>query len=230
MIRAGSTAKQAFFPLFAMLANNVVALTFGIEIQDPFVISVAAVNGLLSLFYVAAYFALSKGVERASLQRQLLVTYAGFACLLGYTSTAARGSAELYLGLTSNVAAVVMFGAPLVDLVRDPPAPRPPGIACAHIIQLRPRKSVQKAVVAKKSVEGMPLSVSLMGAVCSFTWMVYGTQIQNPFIYLPNGLGFALGLVQLSLFVLYPFTPGKHPKADTPPPPGRMKHMGADSP
>lgn len=75
-----------------------------------------------------------------------------------------------------------------------------------------------------------------MGAVCSFTWTVYGTQVQNPFIYAPNGLGFGLALVQLSLFVLYPSTPrgrprhGKHPKADTPPPPGRMMDMSADTP
>lgn len=68
------------------------------------------------------------------------------------------------------------------------------------------------------------LSVSLMSAVCSFTWMVYGTQLDNPFLYVPNGLGFGLALIQLSLFVLYPSQGSTalggshrhHIKADTP--------------
>lgn len=118
MIKARNSKGMAFFPLLSMLVNNMVAVAFGIELKDPFVVSVAVVNGLLSLFYVATFFAMAPPVERTSLRRQLAAAYFMYAVLIGYVTVLATDSAELCLGLAADVAAVVMFGAPLVQLVR----------------------------------------------------------------------------------------------------------------
>eukprot|EP00978_Attheya_sp_CCMP212_P022127 scaffold65654_cov48-Attheya_sp.AAC.1 len=53
-------------------------------------------------------------------------------------------------------------------------------------------------------------TVGMTVANTSF-WMAYGFVIFDPYIIIPNGIGFALGLIQLSLCLLFPRTKSNAP-------------------
>lgn len=64
----------------------------------------------------------------------------------------------------------------------------------------------QRDVVRTKSTASLPVRMCLTGFVCAGTWTMYGMQLGNAFVIIPNGLGFLLACVQLSLFCIYPRT------------------------
>jgi solute carrier family 50 protein (sugar transporter) len=63
--------------------------------------------------------------------------------------------------------------------------------------------NVMALVIRTKSVEFMPLSLTLGTLFCSATWGLYGIWIGDINIYLPNIAGIALGLVQVVLYSVY---------------------------
>ncbi|ETO23208.1 hypothetical protein RFI_13977 [Reticulomyxa filosa] len=60
-------------------------------------------------------------------------------------------------------------------------------------------------VVKDKCTESMPFAISLAMTLNGFSWFGYGWMVTgDPFVYVPNALGFLSGVVQLSLFAIYP--------------------------
>ncbi len=43
----------------------------------------------------------------------------------------------------------------------------------------------------------------LIGLSCTSLWLLYGIRVGNVFMWGPNGLAFALGMVQLYLLIKY---------------------------
>ncbi|KAI6689503.1 hypothetical protein NL676_026331 [Syzygium grande] len=62
---------------------------------------------------------------------------------------------------------------------------------------------VMKLVIKTKSVEFMPFLLSLSCFLFGIFWLAYGLLSQDPFLIVPNGLGTALGIVQLILYAMY---------------------------
>ncbi|XP_016496632.1 bidirectional sugar transporter SWEET1a isoform X2 [Nicotiana tabacum] len=82
----------------------------------------------------------------------------------------------LFCGLVSAIVGISMYGSPL---------------------------TIMRLVIKTKSVEYMPLFLSIFAFTCSITWLVYGLLGADPFIYVPNVVGALLGLVQLILYAVY---------------------------
>ena len=77
------------------------------------------------------------------------------------------------------------------------------GCATAIVLMASPL-TVVKTVIAQKSTAAMPFAVSLAMTMNGFCWFNYGWFVAaDPYIYIPNILGFGAGLVQLSLFAIY---------------------------
>uniref|UniRef100_A0A453G869 Bidirectional sugar transporter SWEET n=1 Tax=Aegilops tauschii subsp. strangulata TaxID=200361 RepID=A0A453G869_AEGTS len=72
---------------------------------------------------------------------------------------------------------------------------------------LRPRRHrllhLHRLVIKTKSVEYMPFLLSLSVFLCGTSWFIYGLLGLDPFIYIPNGCGSFLGLMQLILYAIY---------------------------
>ncbi|XP_039144126.1 bidirectional sugar transporter SWEET2a isoform X2 [Dioscorea cayenensis subsp. rotundata] len=58
-------------------------------------------------------------------------------------------------------------------------------------------------VIKTKSVEFMPFYLSLATFLMSISFFTYGMLLHDFFIYLPNGIGTILGIVQLILYMYY---------------------------
>eukprot|EP01029_Cantina_marsupialis_P027539 TRINITY_DN7725_c0_g2_i1.p1 TRINITY_DN7725_c0_g2~~TRINITY_DN7725_c0_g2_i1.p1 ORF type:complete len:235 (-),score=49.88 TRINITY_DN7725_c0_g2_i1:25-729(-) len=64
-----------------------------------------------------------------------------------------------------------------------------------------------RTVIEKKNAYCMPLATSVMCTLNGIAWTAYGIVTGYFTIWVPNGFGFFLGLVQLALFMIYPSIP-----------------------
>ncbi|KAG6657967.1 bidirectional sugar transporter SWEET1-like [Carya illinoinensis] len=63
--------------------------------------------------------------------------------------------------------------------------------------------SIIKTVTETKSVEFMPFFLSLFVFLCGTSWFVFGLLRRDPFVAVPNGFGYGLGVAQLILYFIY---------------------------
>ncbi|GAY54982.1 hypothetical protein CUMW_160920 [Citrus unshiu] len=70
-------------------------------------------------------------------------------------------------------------------------------------------KDKKNLVIQTKSVEFMPFYLSLSAFLMSTSFLAYGIMNWDPFIYVPNGIGTILGIVQLALYFNYKETSGE---------------------
>mmetsp|Transcript_22538 Transcript_22538/g.20466 ORF Transcript_22538/g.20466 Transcript_22538/m.20466 type:complete len:235 (-) Transcript_22538:110-814(-) len=86
---------------------------------------------------------------------------------------------DFLLGLLGCLLAVLMFASPLATI---------------------------KEVIANKSTESIPFSISVTGWLNSLSWSLFGIIVVNdPMVYVPNCLGFILSSIQLTMFIVYGF-------------------------
>merc|ERR1711924_298828 len=62
---------------------------------------------------------------------------------------------------------------------------------------------VVQNVVRTRSVEFMPLPLSVMTFACSCCWFSYSLLVGDPWIMIPNAMGLALGILQLSIYAYF---------------------------
>nr|GLL49187.1 bidirectional sugar transporter SWEET5-like [Ipomoea trifida] len=63
--------------------------------------------------------------------------------------------------------------------------------------------AVMKLVITTKSVEYMPLFLSVCSFANALLWAIFGVLKIDPFILITNGVGVLLGLAQLILYAIY---------------------------
>ncbi|KAK2642645.1 hypothetical protein Ddye_024408 [Dipteronia dyeriana] len=72
-----------------------------------------------------------------------------------------------------------------------------------HIFSIELLDLSLKLVIKSSNVEFMPSTLSLSTFLMSLSFFVYGMLKDDPFIYVPNGIGTILGIVQLMLYSYY---------------------------
>ncbi|KAI5661774.1 hypothetical protein M9H77_21097 [Catharanthus roseus] len=100
------------------------------------------------------------------------------------------------LSLIVGVSLLLTKGAKRVALV---------GWACAviNVAVFAAPLSVMRQVIRTKSVEFMPIGLSICLTLNAMAWFFYGFFIRDYFIALPNILGFIFGIIQVILYLVY---------------------------
>jgi solute carrier family 50 protein (sugar transporter) len=153
------------------------------ELAQPFWCNI--IGCLIQIVFLGTFLIYAKDPkERIRLAKIGVVSFGviGLLCfftnIYGHPNFVFKGmsTTSFTAGLCANIYNVLMYASPL---------------------------AVMKTVVATKSVEFMPLPVTLGSMACSICWATYGTYVGDVWIIAPNYLGCLLGIAQITLYTCY---------------------------
>ncbi|CAI7887056.1 unnamed protein product [Closterium sp. NIES-54] len=177
IISRRSTEDFPSFPYVSTLLNCYVWTVYALPFVTPnrFPPLVTNVIGVaFQLVYLVLFVRYAKDKAQSQVRQQLLVlsTFLVLFTALLFTIVPPP-SRTAVAGNLATLFTVIMFGAPLSSL---------------------------SVVLRTRSVEYMPLPLSLMSFVCSTAWMAYGIYVQDTYVIVPNALGSILGIIQLCIY------------------------------
>jgi len=141
-------------------------------------ITINFVGCFIQTFYICFFlFYAPKKARIGSLKLIVLMIVAGFGFIVGLTQLCAHGATRVMIvGWICLVFALCVFVAPL---------------------------GVVRQVIKTKSVEYMPILLSVALTLNAVTWFFYGLLLHDYNIAIPNVLGFTFGVVQMVLYFVY---------------------------
>ncbi|MQL89892.1 hypothetical protein Taro_022481, partial [Colocasia esculenta] len=168
-------------PYLATLLNCMLWVVYGLPWVHPHSVLVLTINGtglVIELTYVMLFIVYSQGGKRlrvvVMLAVEVLFVVAVAAFVLTLAHTHERRS--LIVGSLCVVFGTMMYVAPL---------------------------SVMKLVITTKSVEYMPLFLSLASFFNGVCWTIYALIRFDLYITIPNGLGVLFATAQLVLYAVF---------------------------
>ncbi|KAM0933139.1 putative SWEET sugar transporter [Dioscorea sansibarensis] len=180
IIRNKSTEQFSGLPYIYSLLNCLIVLWYGLPWVTQGVLLVATVNSVGAFFqltYVIIFIIYSDNLRKLKMSSFLIAVFGTLALVIYLSLEFFNGSARRnFVGYLSIASLISMFASPL------------------FIINL---------VIKTKSVEFMPFYLSLATFLMSISFFTYGLLLHDFFIYLPNGIGTILGIVQLILYTYY---------------------------
>ncbi|KAJ8433963.1 hypothetical protein Cgig2_022169 [Carnegiea gigantea] len=201
MLKNKDVEEFKFHPYVAGIMNCVMWVFYSMPFVHPHSVLVTTINSVGFIMYVAyltIYWAYSNNKKRVnildlfyllikSIALYLLGELAAFAALACVTllvfHTHTRRST--FVGIFCDVFGIILYGSPL---------------------------TVMWKVIKTKSVEFMPLSLSVTGLANGIIWSAYAFIRFDPYILIGNGIGALLGLSQLILYGCYYSTTPKKSK------------------
>ncbi|BAT89454.1 hypothetical protein LR48_Vigan08g026700 [Vigna angularis] len=180
IIRNGSTEMFSGLPYVYSLLNCLICLWYGTPLISPdnlLVTTVNTIGGVFQLVYITLFLIYAEKARKVRMLGLLLAVLGIFVIILvGSLQIDDSAMRRMFVGLLSCASLISMFASPL------------------FIIRL---------VIRTKSVEFMPFYLSLSTFLMSISFFLYGLVSDDTFIYVPNGIGTVLGIVQLILYFYY---------------------------
>ncbi|KAK2638646.1 hypothetical protein Ddye_026441 [Dipteronia dyeriana] len=180
IIRNCATEQFSGLPYIYALLNCLITMWYGtplISINNTSVLTVNSIGAAFQLVYVTLYIAYAEKEKKVRLFGLIVAVLVIFAIVVvGSLQIADTFLRRIIVGTLSSAALISMFASPLF---------------------------VINIVIRTKSVEFMPFYLSLSTFLMSTSFFVYGILNMDVFIYVPNGMGTILGIVQLVLYFYY---------------------------
>nr|WGU30683.1 bidirectional sugar transporter SWEET26 [Allium sativum]WGU30684.1 bidirectional sugar transporter SWEET26 [Allium sativum] len=180
IVRNISTEQFSGLPYLYALLNCLICLWYGLPFVSngvPLVVTVNSAGAIFQLVYISIFIVFGDRKTRIKITGMLIAVFGAFAavmyCSLEYFD---HDSRQLFVGYLSVASLITMFASPL---------------------------SIIRLVVTTKSVEFMPFYLSLATFLMSISFFGYGMLLNDFFIYIPNGVGSVLGVIQLLLYAYY---------------------------
>ncbi|GFP78693.1 bidirectional sugar transporter sweet2, partial [Phtheirospermum japonicum] len=180
IIRNESTEQFSGLPYIYTLLNCLITAWYGLPMISSDNILVTTVNSIGAVFqivYITIFIKYAEKTKKLRMFGLIFSVLAIFAIIVvGSLLIVDFEVRHLTIGFLSCASLISMFASPL------------------FIINL---------VIRTRSVEFMPFHLSLCTFLMSTSFLLYGVFNFDPFVYVPNGIGTVLGVIQLLLFSYY---------------------------
>ncbi|XP_051497068.1 sugar transporter SWEET1 isoform X2 [Apus apus] len=182
MLATKSVENIQFLPFLTTDVNNLSWLGYGCLKQDWTLITVNTIGAALQTLFVLVYLYYSPD-KRPVLLRSLMllaVLVAGY----GYFTLLIpdMGTRLGHLGLFCSVFTISMYLSPLADLAK---------------------------IVRSKSTRCLSFPLTVTTFLASTSWTLYGLQLHDPYITVPNVPGIITSVLRFWLFWQYPAGPDR---------------------
>ncbi|XP_074540346.1 sugar transporter SWEET1 [Halichoeres trimaculatus] len=173
MQESKSADNIQFLPFLTTCLNNLGWLYYGVLKKDQTIILVNVIGALLQILYIIVYHYYTK--QKRLVFSQTLVAGGVLACGWFYfTTVLPEGETRLsQLGLTCSVVTVSMYMSPLIDLVE---------------------------IVRRGDVKCLSFPLTVATFFTSTSWVLYGLQLNDNYIVVPNTPGILTSLIRFYLF------------------------------
>ncbi|KAK8953769.1 Bidirectional sugar transporter SWEET4 [Platanthera zijinensis] len=185
-----SVEQFSVIPYVATLMNCMLWVVYGLPIVHPHSTLVITINGsgtAIELSYIVLYLIFSRGARR--LKALLLfvgaVAFVAVVTVLALSLLHTHERRTLVVGILCVIFCVMMYLSPL------------------SVMFFNLTRGVQRMVIQTKSVEFMPLSLSVASFFNGLCWTIYALIRFDLFITIPNCLGLVFSMAQLVLFAVY---------------------------
>ncbi|KAK0420909.1 hypothetical protein QR680_014958 [Steinernema hermaphroditum] len=177
--RKGGTEGTDAAPFLLTFISCCFWTQYGVLKADRTIISINFIGVVIEAAYLFYYYRMTR--NRRRLNRILLFELVLFLVMYGYTTSDRYELNDRidHLGFVCMLMNIASLGAPLLAL---------------------------GGVIRNKSSESLPFPLCVGNMVVSSQWLLYGVLVDDVYIKIPNGIGVAMSMVQLSFFVIYPAT------------------------
>lgn len=177
MYREKSSGQFSDTPYVVALANCVLWIIY--TLKQPGRIQPLVTNGfgaVCQITYVVFFLALHPANKRKILMLKMLVLVIGGAALLAVAQSMEEAASINVIGITADIFNAGMYAAPLGAI---------------------------GTVVQTRSVDSMPLGLTLGCLFASIMWGTYAKWVGDGFMGLPNDAGLMLGIAQVIIYMKY---------------------------
>ncbi|DBA83844.1 TPA: hypothetical protein ACH3X1_006359 [Trebouxia sp. C0004] len=179
MRRTGRIGDLNPIPFPVVVANCVAWVGYSIVNKDPYVFMANDPGLLLGLFYTLSAYGYADAKTRNRLTALIMlfgVALSGVALAVAVMPMS-KNEKMLLWGITANVVLLIYYSAPLTTV---------------------------KEVLVSRSSASLYWPLCLMNVLNGLLWVGYGRATNNSFIWAPNAVGALLGLLQLTLCLVFP--------------------------
>lgn len=172
--------KLPLLPYSAMMVNGALWSAYGLLKNSPPIWAPNVVGFICGLLYTSIFVANTPS-DADWLPGKVTDHFLGAGALISAALAifllAPKALATNVLGIAAQIICVIMFGGPLVAV---------------------------GTILKEKSTRSLPLGFTLLTFANCGSWLYYGLlYLNDPYIYIPNFLGFALAIGQLALFARF---------------------------
>ncbi|KAK9692036.1 hypothetical protein RND81_09G237200 [Saponaria officinalis] len=172
-------------PYSVALFSAMMLLYYGsLKPNGILLITINSFGCFIELLYLTIFVVYSlKETKRSTLKLLILFNMGGISLVLLLTGLLTKGTKRIEaVGWINAVINICVFAAPL---------------------------SVMRQVIKTRSVEFMPITLTLALNLNAIMWFFYGFFTNDYYIAGPNILGFLLGMAQTILYIIYKYCIGK---------------------
>ncbi|KAK9735478.1 hypothetical protein RND81_04G208100 [Saponaria officinalis] len=174
-----STANYKSSPYISTLLSTSLWTFYGLlKPGGTLIVTINGVGAILQLIYIILFIVFAPKDKKIKSIIALAMLNIGFAgVVIAVTLLAIHGSLRItVVGVVCAVLTIGMYASPLTAI---------------------------RTVIKMRSVEYMPLFLSLFMFLNAGVWSAYSFLVKDFFMGIPNGVGFVLGLGQLILYAIY---------------------------